>query len=167
MPRYGTLPAIACLLIASGCTGAQPSQNPTTASPVAAAPTASPTAAAPTASLPAGTATPKTSTPSVPRETTSPTLDVAVGYPDVPGWIVFEHFGQTPDGTTPTFDVDLRMIWLVHADGSDLHELTPGKPADGRCHPTSRRMAQRCSFPPGVLAHGSGRRRSPAVTRSW
>ena len=73
MPRYGTLPAIACLLITSALRGT-PSQNPTTASPVAAAPTASPTAAAPTASLPAGTATPKTSTPSEPRETTSPTL---------------------------------------------------------------------------------------------
>lgn len=59
----------------------------------------------------------------------SPTsLNRAAGYSDVPGWIVFEHFGRRPDGTTAAFNNDLREIWLVHADGTGLHELAPGKP---------------------------------------
>lgn len=57
-------------------------------------------------------------------------LSLSSGYADVEGWIVFEHFGQAPDGSTTTFDTDLRQIWLVKADGSGLHELAPGIPAD-------------------------------------
>jgi Tol biopolymer transport system component len=57
-------------------------------------------------------------------------------YKGLQGWIVFEHFGKAPDGSTTTFDIDLRQIWLVHADGSDLHELSPGNPAeDGKVAP--------------------------------
>ncbi|HEV8545412.1 MAG TPA: hypothetical protein VGQ64_03910, partial [Candidatus Limnocylindrales bacterium] len=71
--------------------------------------------------------------------TTSPsaaaTLDIAKGYPDIPGWIVFEHFGQAPDGSTTEMNVDNRMIWLVKADGTGLHELAPGKPAEGKISP--------------------------------
>jgi Tol biopolymer transport system component len=63
------------------------------------------------------------------------TLSLAAGYADLPGWIVFEHFGQAPDGSTSTFDADNRMIWLVHADGSGLHELAPGDPASGKASP--------------------------------
>lgn len=59
--------------------------------------------------------------------TTGPTAR-RVDYSDVAGWIVFEHFGQAPDGSTTTFDPELRQIWLVHADGTDLHELAPGSP---------------------------------------
>lgn len=56
----------------------------------------------------------------------SPTaLNVSAGYTDLPGWIVFEHFGRQPDGSTATFNTDARWIWLVHADGSSLHELAP------------------------------------------
>ena len=51
-----------------------------------------------------------------------------VDYSTIPGWIVFEHFGLAPDGSTDAFDNDLRQIWLVHADGTDLHELAPGSP---------------------------------------
>lgn len=51
------------------------------------------------------------------------------------GWIVFEHFGQAPDGSTPEFDFDLRQIWLVHPDGSDLHELAPRDPPHGKSSP--------------------------------
>ena len=56
----------------------------------------------------------------------------SAGVPDytgLQGWIVFEHFGQAPDGSTTTFDPDLRQIWLVHADGTGLQELAPGSPA--------------------------------------
>lgn len=56
-------------------------------------------------------------------------------YSRLPGWIVFAHFGQAPDGSTTTMDVDRRQIWLVHADGTGLHELAPGAPADGKTAP--------------------------------
>jgi TolB protein len=62
-------------------------------------------------------------------------LNPAAGYPTLQGWIVFEHFGLKPDGTTTTFDDNYHAIWLVHADGSGLHELAPGKPADGKQSP--------------------------------
>lgn len=61
--------------------------------------------------------------------------DSAAAYTDLSGWIVFEHFGQAPDGSTSEFDPDHRMIWLVHADGSDLHELAPSDPIDGKSSP--------------------------------
>lgn len=81
-----------------------------------------------TGSPPATTAVPSSSPKSA-----------ATGRPDytgLKGWIVFEHFGQAPDGSTATFDYDLRQIWLVRADGSGLHELAPGKPAeDGKVAP--------------------------------
>jgi hypothetical protein len=51
------------------------------------------------------------------------------------GWIVFEHFGQAPDGSTNKMDTDRRQIWLVHADGTGLHELAPGAPPDGKYAP--------------------------------
>jgi TolB protein len=63
--------------------------------------------------------------------TSAPSLD----YASLPGWIVFEHFGQAPDGSTTTMDTDRRGIWLAHADGSGLHELAPGQPADGKYAP--------------------------------
>ena len=54
----------------------------------------------------------------------------------VPGdWIVFEHFGQAPDGSTTELDLDRRMIWLVKPDGSELHELAAGQPTDGKVSP--------------------------------
>ena len=48
-----------------------------------------------------------------------------------PGYILLEHFGNAADGT-PLKDTESRHLWLVHADGSDLHELAPGQPASGR-----------------------------------
>src|SRR5262249_1677412 len=54
---------------------------------------------------------------------------------NIPGWIVFEHFGQAPDGSSPTFNAANRMIWMVHSDGSGLHELDPGNPVDGKVSP--------------------------------
>ena len=56
-------------------------------------------------------------------------------YTTLPGWIVFEHFGQAPDGSTTQMDTDRRQIWLVHADGTGLHELAPGQPVDGKYAP--------------------------------
>jgi Tol biopolymer transport system component len=50
-------------------------------------------------------------------------------------WIVFEHFGQAPDGSTTQLDFDRRQIWLTRPDGSGLHELAPGRPADGKVSP--------------------------------
>ena len=66
-----------------------------------------------------------------PNASAVPTSSAAGGptdYAGLQGWIVFEHFGQAPDGSTTTFDADRRQIWLVHADGSNLHELAPGNP---------------------------------------
>ncbi|OGO57621.1 MAG: hypothetical protein A2Z32_07615 [Chloroflexi bacterium RBG_16_69_14] len=48
---------------------------------------------------------------------------------------MFEHYGQAPDGTTTEMDTDRRQIWLVHADGTGLHELAPGVPTDGKTTP--------------------------------
>jgi Tol biopolymer transport system component len=83
----------------------------------------------------------RTTQPPVGAPSPSPTTSVSaspssspvavVNYANLPGWIVFEHFGQAPDGSTATFDGELRQIWLVHADGSGLHELAPGMP--GTC----------------------------------
>ena len=64
-----------------------------------------------------------------------PTRNPSAGYTDLKGWLVFEHFGQAPDGSTPTFDFNNRMIWMVHADGSGLHELSPSVPAGGKSSP--------------------------------
>jgi TolB protein len=61
--------------------------------------------------------------------------DAVVDYTGLPGWIVFEHFGQAPDGSTTKMDTDRRQIWLVHADGTGLHELAPGVPTDGKYAP--------------------------------
>ena len=71
-----------------------------------------------------------TASPNAPAVPTSSAAGGPTDYAGLPGWIVFEHFGKAPDGTTATFDFDLRQIWLVHADGTDLHELSPGTPAD-------------------------------------
>jgi Tol biopolymer transport system component len=62
--------------------------------------------------------------------------DLVGTFDSEPGeWIVFEHFGQAPDGSTTELDFDNRMIWLVKPDGSELHELAPGQPADGKVAP--------------------------------
>src|SRR4029078_3860478 len=48
------------------------------------------------------------------------------------GWIVFVHFGKAPDGSTPAGVEYPSGIWLVHADGTALHEMAPGTPANGK-----------------------------------
>jgi dipeptidyl aminopeptidase/acylaminoacyl peptidase len=81
---------------------------------------------------------PSASAPASPASSPSPTSSAAGSPPDyksIQGWIVFEHFGQAPDGSTTTFDPDRRQIWLVKADGSGLHELAPGNPAEGKASP--------------------------------
>jgi TolB protein len=56
-------------------------------------------------------------------------------YSTIPGWIVFEWAGKAPDGSTPA-NVDYPpSIWLVHTDGSGLHELAPGIPSNGKLNP--------------------------------
>jgi hypothetical protein len=79
-----------------------------------------------------GGPSPSAAPPSSPTPAAS--LSVSSGYADTKGWIVFEHFGQAPDGSTTTFDPDRRQIWLVHADGTNLHELAPGTPV-GKASP--------------------------------
>lgn len=71
--------------------------------------------------------------------TTAPTPSAAaeVDYSLLPGWIVFEHFGPALDNSEPERnDFDRRQIWLVKPDGTGLHELAPGNPAeDGKVAP--------------------------------
>jgi Tol biopolymer transport system component len=65
----------------------------------------------------------------------APTATPATGYAATPGWIVFEYAGKAPDGSTPAGVNYPQSLWLVHADGSDLHELGPGVPASGKVSP--------------------------------
>jgi len=132
LSRLHTLPmTITALLVVAACgaTAATPT-GVSTSRPTAAtsAPVASPAAAT---SSPSSTAA---SSPS-PTNTARATRNPSAGYTDLKGWLVFEHFGQAPDGSTDNFDFDNRMIWMVHADGSGLHELAPGKPVDGKSSP--------------------------------
>ena len=78
---------------------------------------------------------PSSSAPASPIASPKPPSSGAPDYTGLQGWIVFEHFGQAPDGSTTTFDPDRRQIWLVKADGSGLHELAPGDPAEGKASP--------------------------------
>jgi Tol biopolymer transport system component len=51
------------------------------------------------------------------------------------GFIAVEHFGNALDGT-PLADGQSHL-WLVKADGTDLHELLPGKPNTGFAGPSA------------------------------
>lgn len=71
-----------------------------------------------------------------PKPTTKPQSSGAVvDYTGLPGWIVFERGGPAPDHSTPGGADAGRALWLVHADGTGLHELAPGKPASGKIKP--------------------------------
>jgi Tol biopolymer transport system component len=80
-------------------------------------------------------APPSSPNPAASAPNPAASLSLSSGYKDVKGWIVFEHFGQAPDGSTTEFNPDNRMVWLVKADGTGLHELAPGKPGDGKVSP--------------------------------
>jgi dipeptidyl aminopeptidase/acylaminoacyl peptidase len=80
---------------------------------------------------PSQSATPEGSATTAPKASASRALD----YTGLPGWIVFEHFGQAPDGSTTQQDMNRRQIWLIHADGTGLHELAPGVPPEGKTAP--------------------------------
>ena len=68
-----------------------------------------------------------------PSPTAKPSSSGALpDYSTLPGWIVFERAGKAPDGSTPAGVDYPNSLWLVHADGSDLHELAPGVPASGK-----------------------------------
>jgi Tol biopolymer transport system component len=117
------------------------------------APIASPSVAPVPTPPPSVAATARPATPAPPTAVPS-TFSTAVGYPDLPGWIVFEHFGAKPDGTSTDTDFDNRMIWLVKADGSGLHELAPGEPAGGKVSPDISADGQNVAFgswDPGLL----------------
>jgi Tol biopolymer transport system component len=70
-----------------------------------------------------------------PTATAKPQSSLAPDYTGLQGWIVFEHGGPAPDHSTPAGAEGSRGVWLVHADGSGLHELAPGKPASGKFKP--------------------------------
>lgn len=74
---------------------------------------------------------PSSSAPPSLKATAKP-QSFALDYTGLPGWIVFHHGGQAPDGSTPAGADSGRGLWLIHADGSGLHELAPGKPASGK-----------------------------------
>jgi Tol biopolymer transport system component len=71
-----------------------------------------------------------------PSQSLSPSSTPAASFnpmTDLHGWIVFEFAGkEAPDGSTPAGDGEHRSIWLIHPDGSGLHELAPGVPASGK-----------------------------------
>jgi Tol biopolymer transport system component len=76
---------------------------------------------------------PSTSAPASPIASPEPSSSGApIDYTDLQGWIVFERAGKAPDGSTPAGVDYPHSLWLVHADGSDLHELAPGVPASGK-----------------------------------
>ncbi len=58
-----------------------------------------------------------------------PTPSKSVG--QRPGFILLEHFGNGADGTQLA-NRDQTHLWLVKADGTDLHELAPGQPDLGK-----------------------------------
>lgn len=118
-----------------GCTG-----GPTPSA------TSRPTTPSSTANPPSSTDAPVATSSPVPTSSPAATLDPAAGYTDLEGWIVFEHFGQAPDGSTDTLDFDNRMIWLVKADGTGLHELAPGNPATGKISPDVSADGTRVAF---------------------
>lgn len=75
---------------------------------------------------------PSATPPASPKATAKPQSSPAPDYTGLQGWIVFTHGGQAPDGSTPAGADSGRGLWLVHADGSGLHELAPGIPASGK-----------------------------------
>lgn len=79
---------------------------------------------------------PASSVPSVSAATSAPSQSAAATQgPSAsasvaavrPGYILLEHFGNAADGTALS-DRESVHLWLVKADGSDLHELAPGQP---------------------------------------
>jgi len=140
--RSAKLSLTAIGAIAIACGGSPASTTPVSSSRAATPPATTTPAATPAATRVATTApTPASTTGATPRQVATSTVaapatrNPSAGYTDLPGWLVFEHFGQAPDGSTPTFDFNNRMIWMAHADGSGLHELDPGMPAAGKVSP--------------------------------
>jgi dipeptidyl aminopeptidase/acylaminoacyl peptidase len=79
--------------------------------------------------VPSATSSPAavTSATATIQPTAAPTaIEIAAAVSGRPGDILFEHWGNAPDGT-PT-DPEEVHLWLVKADGTGLHELAPGQP---------------------------------------
>ncbi|MEO6350838.1 MAG: hypothetical protein ABIP53_09315 [Candidatus Limnocylindrales bacterium] len=71
----------------------------------------------------------------------------AVDYTKRPGWILLEHFGaNAPDGSGHDEAPDGRSLWLIRADGTELHELAPGLPVDGKTNPVWSRDGTHIAF---------------------
>ena len=97
---------------------------------------------------------PPNSSPSAPPPSATPAV-TAPDYTTIEGWIVFEHFGKAPDGSTPAGTEYPHSIWLVHADGTGLHELAPGLPPNGKASldisPDGKKVAFSTSDLPGQI----------------
>jgi len=63
-------------------------------------------------------------------ESPSATAVAVLDYANLPGWIVFERNIHSPVPSSGETNRGDLQLWAVHADGSGLHELAPGKPAD-------------------------------------
>jgi len=72
--------------------------------------------------------------PGAPSSTpTTPSTAPKVG--DLPGWILLEHFGNKLDGSVNDGDTQDRTLWLVKANGSELHEFPRGNPTVWKISP--------------------------------
>jgi len=72
-----------------------------------------------------------TAAPSL-KASAKPQAKPAPDYTGLQGWIVFHHGGPAPDHSTPAATYSDQGLWLVHADGSGLHELAPGRPVSSK-----------------------------------
>lgn len=107
-----TMATIAIIVGACGSGGPSPTSPPATLQVASQAPT------------PVASASLAAASPSASPLIAHPTASLAAVRP---GYILMEHFGNAADGTGLT-DTEARHLWLIKADGSDLHELAPGQP---------------------------------------
>lgn len=89
------------------------------------------------------TQSPGTTLPTSPSASAVAVID----YSTRPGWILLEHVAaNAPDGSGPASGPDGRSLWLIHADGTGLHELLPGQPVDGKTNPVWSRDGTHIAF---------------------
>lgn len=62
------------------------------------------------------------------------------------GWLLLDHFGANGLDGLPEVGPDGRSLWLVKADGTQLHELARGNPLDGKTNPDWSRDGKHIAF---------------------